>query len=551
MFLSLAISFVLSLGGLPPFAKEEDDLIELKEYRETYSRSYLTENGKRVSYYYGSPVNYLDDNGEYQIIDTTFIKTDNSFVTSANSNIVEIRSNKITINDDLCFDSLQSQSLTVRDNYISYDLTQITSLSNGLLYSSKISNELSDSYIYNFKLCLLNDFDIKEDDFYNIFLSQKYVIETPYLIECDSDLVLSPINVKITKINNIISCEYIFNIKDLLDCDFEIRQQLSYTNYSGTQYLQHKYFKVGSSTTNSSVLLVGNNPILDPLGNAQSYKTVFGLTLPTLPSNNYSVSGTFYFRRESGTISSVRVDRATGISYNNINGTATFSTAYIGNVSLGNYTSSVNITDRLVDVYNEPSSSMNLVLSGVSSNSTGYIYTNSSSFYPFFTIAFGGYGDTQNFFAPSDQVNCCGYALWLTYGREIAPDLYSYGATMSNAGTVIVQIFNYYQNLLGIVDVYEISSYATVIPVTHRKIAFRMKMSGSTFYYNSLNPSSSDDYHFMWQMSNGLWAEKKGFGNGYYGFLTSVSAPDNNSYWGYGTSSYYNSPTYYFAIQTN
>ena len=149
----------------------------------------------------------------------------------------------------------------------------------------------------------------------------------------------------------------------------------------------------------ASTLLVGSSSLLDPYGNTPEYRVAFGLNLPPILSNT-SVSGSFYFKKQSGTLSSVRLHRAKNIAYSDINGIASYSTSFIGTASLGiNYTS-IDVTKKLIDAYTAGASSLNIIVSEVGSNATSYLYTNYSSYAPYFAVEFADYGSTQNYFVP-------------------------------------------------------------------------------------------------------------------------------------------------------
>ena len=106
--------------------------MEIEELRETYSASYLTSSNTRLSFYYGSPVHYLDDDGHYQPIDTSFKKDKNYFMTKANSNNVIINDGYLSINNDICIDCFD-KNYSVKDNCIYYKDVSIESLATGVL----------------------------------------------------------------------------------------------------------------------------------------------------------------------------------------------------------------------------------------------------------------------------------------------------------------------------------------------------------------------------------------------------------------------------------
>lgn len=552
MFQSLIVVSLLSLGVANFSFENSDSLTEIEELRDTYSASYLTSKNTRLSFYYGAPVHYLDDGGYYQPIDTSFKRNKNLFVTKANSNNVTISDGYIRINNDICIDCF-GKNCSVKDNCVYYENSSIESLATGVLMKKSICLTNKTSFTFTFSFLLLDDLNLETNDLC-LTISNLYELSSPILVSYDNSLVVCPSSFFASRNDNRVSLRYNFQFDEPINQVFNITQQLMYTNFSGSGWIQHKYFQMGYSTTYSSTLLVGSSSLLDPYGNTPEYRVAFGLTLPNISSYT-SVSGSFYFKKQSGTLSSVRVRRALNIDYSAINGTASYSTSFIENVSLGLGYSSVNITKKLIDVYsagnNETDYRLNLIVSEIGSNATSYLYTNYSSDAPYFAIEFANYGDTQSAYTPSNNVNCCGYALWLVSGKDISDDLHSQAATEYNAETVIITIFFYYQNLFGIVDAYSITSYNTLIPSTYRRIAFRMRTDSVHAYGYGTNNNYQNDYHFMWQTSEGYWAEKLGF-YGSYGVKYSVNAPDINSSWGeIDTPTYYNSRTFYFAIRTN
>lgn len=537
MFQSLIIISLLSLGVANYSFNHYDSLTEIKELRETYSVSYLTPRGTRLSFYYGTPVHYLDSDGNYQPIDASFKQNNSRFVTKANSNNIIVENGYIRVNDDICIDCFE-KNCSVLDNCIYCEDCLIESLAAGVLMKKPIYFDDTISQTYSFSFLLLNNLDIKSHDS-NLLISNLYKISSPILVGLNSSLAVCPSSFSLSKDGNRVSLHYTFQLDENTNQEFNLLQQLTYTNYSGSSYIQHKYFQMGYSSTYSSSLLVGSSPLLDPYGNTPEYRIAFGLSLPEMPLCNNTLSGSLFFKKQSGALSNVRLRRAHNITYSNINGTSTYSVSNIATISLGSDYASVDITRKLIDVYNENSSSLNIIVSEVGSNATCYIYTNYSSYAPYFAIEFGGYGNTQNYFDAPPNVNCCGYALWLPSGFNFSATFDTqYTLTEHDVNESMMYVFYLYQNYFDIVDVFAIESCYTIIPSTHRRIAFRIKIDASGGY--------DGDYHFMWQTSSGSWAEKIGKEtNSAYGEHLSTNYPSFDSSWGV-----YNSNTYYYAIWT-
>lgn len=541
MLFTLGIISVLSLG-LAPSTRQKGDYVEVEEMREECSKTYLVSEGNYISYYYGSPINYLKD-GHYVPIDTSFEKNDDVFITKSSLNIVKVKNDSITVNDNISFSNyLINKQYECKENVISQNDLSISSFSSSLLFTKK--NIKSNGKIYTSSLSFStyeNANIYKKDNGLLILINDcSYILTLPALFNYENNLVIMPYDYSVNIENGDFTLDFMFNLNDYVDLSFEQEQQLMYTNYSGTSYIQTKYYQEGYSTTYNSSLLVGNSSVLDPLGNPTIYKIAIGITLPSLPTGTHSISNAgLVLKRKSGNLSSLLIYKTSGISFANINGTASFSSSYFNSATISGTLFTTDLLSEVIDDYNNSVSSFNFIVSGGQSNKTCYIYPQSSSSYqPYYYIGFSSSrGNTvSSRDGSSTQINCLGYALNISSGSTITSGLT--GATVINAPTkMIAALLN--DSNHNLIDVYQISSYQDLISSNYRIIAFRLKMtanSAGVLIY-------SGDYHFRWQTSDGYWGEKYGYSN-QFGYLNVLNIT-SDSQW----PSAYNSPTYYLAIQ--
>lgn len=314
-------------------------------------------------------------------------------------------------------------------------------------------------------------------------------------------------------------------------------------SYSGASYINNKYFQVGYSNIYTSSLMVGKSSLIGPNGLTPEYQTVYGLTLPNINTNIYSIrSAGFVFKRKSGTLSNLQIYNVNSPTYPYINGSASLSKTYINSISISTSYSTLDITDEVVSTLSISSYSLNLLLVGTTNNSTCNLYKadDNISSRPYFYIEYDNYGNTIDYYdGSSTLINCFGYALFQPYGRNIHNDLQSFGLTDSNCESVMQSFFSYYSNLFDVSDIYRITSYNSQIPSSYRRIAFR--------FYIDNNGAYTSGYHFMWQHLGGGWADKSGF-ELYYGHDNDEDAPEKSSHW-MSNNGEYNSDLYYFAIQ--
>ena len=322
--------------------------------------------------------------------------------------------------------------------------------------------------------------------------------------------------------------------------------------YSGTSYIQNKYFEIGSSSTYSTNLQVGKSPLLDENGNHPVYQTVYGLTLPSIDLSYYTIrSAGLCLKKQSGYLNSVLSYKVNSPSYSNINGLSSNSLSYAGVVSLSSSFSTVDITDEVHDILlSSVSNELNILLLSNENNKTCYLYGVDASGInaPYFFIEYDNFGNARDYYEPSSSVNCYGYSLYMNSGRDIDSNLMSaFGTTdVYYGGNINPDVIDALETILindGCTNVESISSYNSLINSNQRRIAFRMKLAN----LNGQGTQKKYDggYHFMWQCSEGGWAEKSGFLNGQYGYYSNVNKPDSNSGW---PSVYSMCPTYYFAV---
>ncbi len=317
------------------------------------------------------------------------------------------------------------------------------------------------------------------------------------------------------------------------------------SNYSGSSYIDNKYFQVGYPETYNTDLLVGKSLILDPNGQTPEYRVVYGLNLPGFDTAHYTIrSAGFSFKRKAGTLSSVLAYKINSPSFASINGVSSLSKDFIANISLSSNYSTIDITEEVRNTISYVTSPMNLLLVGTSNNSYCSLYKNSdgNNCRPYFYIEYDNYGiaPSYNALALNTNTNCLGFILnynqIIDINLQLATDLSNNSIINSSNNT----FFDYYENMIiGIVNSQTSSFHLSTskhinlnqpITINSRRAIMRLKINN--YKYNG-------DYHFMCECNDGTWAEK--MGTGLSGQYSSLSIAEAN--WGL-----YNSPTIHLLL---
>ena len=552
MFISLLLASFLSIG-LGPSNDVSIGAIknEIVEYRERYSSSFSTERGTIVSLYSGSPINYLK-NGQYYPIDTSFKSEGDCYLSSENDHTVTLNKNTIIVDNSLIFTNLLSKEIQVKDNMVSCYDCNLYSLSDSLSFTKTLLSREGAYCYFNLNVELLNSYVLEKNDGLVTFTNHKsncsFDLSSPLLLDDSNTYSFIPSSISIYKYaNEKYRISYKYDVSKVSSQLFSLRGCLSYPtgSYHDYPYINNKYFQVGYSSTYTTNLTIGESSLLDPLGNTPIYKTVYSLTLPTVPSNCHSIgSCSFFFKRYSGTQSLAGVYHISNyIDYSSINGTSSLTTSFISNASLSSSYSQIDIQSKVLKVYsdNNYSNVLNLLITGKQSNKTAILNGTSSSEGPYFTIEYStSFGTSRAYNYTNDgSLNCYSYALFRpsVYYAENYLSSYYGNENLSNNDSLIksglISLLNLHCNSVTI-----IKSHDELIPTTHRRIAIRLR-------YDTINyPHPFQDYHVMWQCGDGSWAAIQGPSN-VFTHNTNANAPTYESEWGNG---YYNTNTFYFAI---
>ena len=324
--------------------------------------------------------------------------------------------------------------------------------------------------------------------------------------------------------------------------DSNENNDLDLRNNYGPSYISNKSFEIGTGNVDNSLLIVGKSQFINPeTGLTSSYQTVFDLSLPFIDTFHMSIRNAgFAIKKQSGQLSNLSAYKVNSPSYSQLNGLSTINKSYISNINLNLSYSFLDITEEIIDSYVVSSNSLTLLFQSSSLNNMCYLYnTSSNNSAPYFFIEYDNYGSARDYFETNGSSNCFGYALyvnsWLEFTNYVPNDfsLIDLEANQSYTITVIKNVLeNYFCD-----NVQYIQSYNSLIDSTQRRIAVRFRLtSGGTY---------DDDFHFMWQTNTGSWAAKLGS----EGFVQSfnINAPEFDYNW----LGYYNSRTYYFAIEKN
>lgn len=316
-------------------------------------------------------------------------------------------------------------------------------------------------------------------------------------------------------------------------------------NYSNG-YIENKYYAIGSSDTyDGTSMLVGRSAVLSYQGDTIEFQTAFSLALPSFDPAYEIYGGGFGVTKSSGSLGSLNCYRATNISYDQLNGTSSYSKVFVDSAPISSNLFSFDLDAVFVNAYAANNDDITLVLEGMQNNSVAYLNSiTSTSQRPFFYIEYGiDCGNTIAYSTSHDTLyssaNCLGYALLINDWRTL-PNISdaSSSSLLIDAfkNSIVAEISNETTTVRFLTDY-----YSSIYP-NERRVASRLRIET-----NRARPTyHCADYHFMWQCSSGGWAEKKGISN--TGLLTSPQAPALDSYWGYSGSDIYNSPTIYFAL---
>lgn len=549
MVVSLILTYAFSIGLVPLNSSDQSFLKEeIVEYRERFSSSFLTDKGTVVSIYSGSPINYIK-NGHYFPIDTSFKKENDCYLSNENDYTVTLIKDRVIVDDSIIFTNLLSENIEIKDNMLSCHDGNVYSLSDSMSFAKKILNKSHNYCSYNLSVELLNPFTLEQKDGLITFLNHEtnysFDLPSPLLFDDASIVCFTPFNVDVHKYaDEKYKITYFYDVSKASSKSFSLNGRLLYPtgSYHDYPYIRNKYFQVGYSSTYTNNLTIGESPILDPYGNSPVYKTVYSLSLPTLPSNCHSLGAcSFFFKRESGTQSLAGIYHITSyIDYDFIDGTSLLSTQFLGSKSISSSYSNVDIQKRVLEVYKNDNYNgvLNLLLTGMNSNKIAILNGTSSSDGPYFTIEYStAFGTSRPYdYTYDGSLNCYSYVLFRSsiYQAEYYLGPYYGDEDLSNNNPLILSgltsLLNFHCN-----SVIVINSHDELIPTTHRRIAIRLR-------YNNLN--HFEDYHVMWQCNDGSWAAKLGPNNDFVHNM-SIDAPLSEAEWGNG---FYNTNTFYFAI---
>ena len=324
------------------------------------------------------------------------------------------------------------------------------------------------------------------------------------------------------------------NLLDDTDDDVPTRN-----NY-GQSYINAKTIEIGSSYCDNSQLIVGESQIINPInGTTPVYNSVFELLLPSINTSYYSIRNAgFAFKKQSGQLSSLVAYKVTSPSYSLLDGTSSINKISISTMYLSSFSYDyLNLTNVINDCCSNSNTSLTLLFEGTTHNQTCYLNGLNSSYPPYFYIEYDNYGSARNYYETSGNINCMGYALyensWLEFTNYVPLGFNSMNlaSNFNYSANVIADVLENY----GCSNVQNIALYDSLIEQAQRRIAFRFRLNQDGTY--------GSDFHFMWQTKTGSWAAKLGSGNFVESF--NVNAPELDSTW----LGYYNSQTYYFAIE--
>ena len=347
--------------------------------------------------------------------------------------------------------------------------------------------------------------------------------------------------------------------------DNSLKEEQDRYNGSYQDIIQNKYYIIGSSNTYSgNTLKVGKDPLVNGNGTNDVYHTAVCISLYSLPDNSYVIANAgFRFHKESGSLNYMTCCQITtpNLYFSYINGNTNYSSVYVDSCYASQQGSSYffdfDVTSPIVDARNSNSQFINLVFQGTSDFKTANLYSNSSSYKPFFYIEYySRYGNARPymFVDQTSNMNCHGYVRYMQFidQNSLFPLNVNNCNLSSSMNPVIQQAFgnlhvtyNLMQNTIFPVlcpffnpnHLRIINSYNGYINANERRIAFRVKVDSYNRY--------SGYYHFIAECDDGTWACK--FGSGPTDHTSSSGDPSNDSTIWYQGSAAMDSPILYMA----
>ena len=310
--------------------------------------------------------------------------------------------------------------------------------------------------------------------------------------------------------------------------------------------------EIGTTNIDQTLLMVGHSQFVNPAtGLTAEYQTAFNLSLPNLNLNYISIRDAgFAVKKQSGQLTSLAAYTVYSPSYALLDGNSVPSKDFISYLSFGLSYASLDITDEIIDAYESSSSSLTILLQSTATTGLCYLYgVNGLISSPYYYIEYDNYGSARPFFNCDDyNINCMGYALysnsWLSFTDYLPSNTTFFNVNLFNNPLSCVADISYVLNCCMCDNIDYISSYSSIIESTQRRIALRFLLSEDHPNYGFYNWN----FHFMWQTNNGSWAAKSGNATT-CSLFAELNAPDVQDNWILSNGIYYNSQTYYFAIE--